>query len=502
MADRRLVKSGNTPFDRQIGGLLPGRPYLISGSPGTGKSVSCLEFLDVAVERGERAVLLTHDDPSDVRATAEFLGIDIDLALRDERLIVLRYQLDFVRRFGRAATPDEAFTELHRLIGPEAPNRIAIDSLVPFLDGGGAASNAVFALTGFLQELGATSLLTYPGDLAGLYDRKLEPLMQRAGGFFHLTSLAQGRRRGELEIRKLRYEASSVSPVRFRIEPGAGFVQDGQPNEPEEPLLEEIRRRILVVNIGATLSAETLHALEREFAVTVRAGIPAAFSELVRAGVGAVLLNVQRDVMRDGLELVRELRRADVRTPIVVVTPYVLRSSDRSRALRAGADDFIALRMPHDELLARLNAVTRRGRSTATVAPDSHGSPLAQPIGPDGTFDIMSAGAFTAAVGAYFAHERAPFFSLLQLTPENGNLAALGELTLGLCRVDAGDLIGLHSGGVAILVDRARPQDLDGLVTRVREAWQATGRESLAAEVIGFPAEEERVAAMFGIGTA
>ena len=49
MADRQLIKSGNLPLDRQIGGLLPGRPYFLSGSPGTGKSVSCLEFLSVGL---------------------------------------------------------------------------------------------------------------------------------------------------------------------------------------------------------------------------------------------------------------------------------------------------------------------------------------------------------------------------------------------------------------------------------------------------------------------
>jgi KaiC/GvpD/RAD55 family RecA-like ATPase/DNA-binding NarL/FixJ family response regulator len=499
--DRKLEKSGNVPLDRQIGGLLPQRPYLVSGGPGAGKSVSCLEFLDIALEHGERSVLLTHDDPADVIATAAFLGIDLERALRDERLILLRYQLDFVRRFGRAASTDDVFAELGRLIGTERPTRVAIDSMVPFLEGGGTASAAIFALTAFLQTLGATSLLTYPGDLGGLYDRRLEPLMQRAGGFFHLVNLPQGRRRGQVEIRKLRYEAPSVAPVRFRIEPGAGFVQDGAPNEPEERLLDELRRHLLIVNVGASFPPEALRAVEWQFRVTVRAGVAAAFSDLLRTGVGAVLLNVQRDTLRDGLQLVRELRRSDVRTPIVVVTPYLLRSNDRTRALRAGADDFVSLRIPEVELVERLAAVAQRGRSALATQNDPQAI-LAQPRRADGTPEVLTQSGFVALATAYLASARAPFFSLIQLTPPNGDLAAVGDLALRTCRIDEGDLVGIHSGGIAVLADGARPKDLEGLAGRLREAWASLGKGELGLEIIGFPAQEERVLRLFGANAA
>lgn len=498
MTGRELVKSGNVPLDRQIGGLLPGRPYLVSGGPGAGKSISGLEFLAVALDRGERAALVTHDNPADVIAAAEFLGIDLDRALRDGRLVLLRFQLDFARRFGRAATPDQAFAELRRLIGSPAPTRIAIDSLIPFLEGGGAGSGAMFALTRFLGDLGATSLSTYPGDLAGLYDRRIEPLMQHAGGFFHLTNLPQGRRRGLLEIRKLRYEAPSVAPVRFRIEPGNGFVQDGEPNEPEGHLLEEIRRRLLLVNVGAPLPPDILGSLERQFVVIVRAGVAAAFSDLVQTGVGAVLLNVQRDVIQDGLQLVRELRASDVRTPIIVVTPYLLRSSDRTSALRAGADDFLSLRIPEEEFAARVTATTRRGRSQAVADSGTGRSRVAQPTRPDGGYEILSSEAFFTAVTAYLGQERAPFFSLVRVTPGSGDQAELGRIALQTSRVDDGDLVGVLGEDILILADAARPRDAGKLGDRIQKAWSALGQAPLAVEVIGYPAEEQRILEMVG----
>ena len=500
MAERHFVKSGIPPLDRQIGGLLAGRPYLVSGSPGSGKSVSCLEFLDPALQLGETAVLLTHDDPADVLATAGFLGMDLEPALLDGRLIILRYQLDFVRRFGRAASVDDVFAELRRHLGGAAPTRLAIDSVVPFLEGGGAASTAIFALTQFLESLGVTALLTYPGDLAGLYDRRLEPLMQRAGGFFHLATQPQGRRRGVLEIRKLRFEAPSVAPVHFRIEPGAGFVQDGAPNEPDEVLLEELRRRLLVVNMVTPFPDELLRSVEREYQVTVRAGLPSAFSELVRAGVGAVLLNVRRDVINDALQLVRELRRSDVRTPIIVVTPYVLRSTDRTRALRAGADDFLSINVPHDEFLARVTAITRRGRSSATVPAESERPMVSQPTGASGAYEVFEPDGFATAVAAYLSQDRAPFFTLVTVRPANGDVATVAEIVLRVGRVESGDLVGLLHGGVVLLADGARPRDLGSLLERIQAQWAERGTGgTLELETIGYPAEEERVRAMFGV---
>src|SRR5512139_3963713 len=145
MSEHERISSGIPPLDRQIGGLVAGRPYVISGNPGTGKSVSCLEFLDVAIEHGEPAALLTHDDPADVLATAEFLGMDLEPALMDGRLTILRFHLDFARRFGRAASADEVFGELRGQLRSAAPRRLAVDSVVPFLEGGGASSAPMFA---------------------------------------------------------------------------------------------------------------------------------------------------------------------------------------------------------------------------------------------------------------------------------------------------------------------------------------------------------------------
>ena len=131
-----VVPSGIPPIDQQLYGLVPGRTYVLSGAPGTGKSVACLQFLAAALNAGERAAILTQDDPEDVLSQSEFLSLDLMNAVESERLILLRFQLDFSRRFSRAPSPDAAFTELRKLLGAEAPTRLVIDSVVPFIDGG------------------------------------------------------------------------------------------------------------------------------------------------------------------------------------------------------------------------------------------------------------------------------------------------------------------------------------------------------------------------------
>lgn len=217
-----LIKSGIAPLDERLGGIVAGRPYVLSGAPGTGKSIACLEFLYAALDDAGTVALLTHDDPSDVLAQAEYLGIDLTAALAEERFIIVRYQLDFARKFARTADPAAAFDELTRLLGERPLERIAVDPISPIVDAGTASSSPITALLNFLDRTGATSLLTHPGDLGGRFDRRLEPLTQRSSAIFHLS--ADRDRRGTLEIQKIRFAVPSTAPISFVIRPGVGIV--------------------------------------------------------------------------------------------------------------------------------------------------------------------------------------------------------------------------------------------------------------------------------------
>lgn len=72
----------------------------------------------------------------------------------------------------------------------------------------------------------------------------------------------------------------------------------------------------------------------------------------------------------DGFEVCRRLREQGVDTPILMLTARDA-VTDRVKGLDVGADDYLTKPFAFDELLARLRALTRRGRSrnlTATIA--------------------------------------------------------------------------------------------------------------------------------------
>lgn len=69
----------------------------------------------------------------------------------------------------------------------------------------------------------------------------------------------------------------------------------------------------------------------------------------------------------DGLSVCRNIRRAGVTTPILMLTA-LSETSDKVSGLNAGADDYLGKPFEYDELIARINALFRRSdTSEATV---------------------------------------------------------------------------------------------------------------------------------------
>lgn len=266
-----LVPSGIGPIDGQLEGLIGGRAYVLSGAPGTGKSIACLQFLSVGLAANEPVAILTQDDPDDLIAQGEFLGLDLAREIASERLFLLRYQLDFARRFSRASSPEVAFAELRSLLGPQAPSRFVIDSVVPFVDAGGASDSPASLMLQLLEDIGATSLVTYPGDIAGVYDRRLDPLMQRAAAIFYLS--ADRQRHRHVEIRKVRYRVPSVSPIPYRIEPVNGLVMGVEDIrwQAEEASGSGDRQRF-VIDLPPDAADDALRLLQSHYSVKVANG--------------------------------------------------------------------------------------------------------------------------------------------------------------------------------------------------------------------------------------
>ena len=66
--------------------------------------------------------------------------------------------------------------------------------------------------------------------------------------------------------------------------------------------------------------------------------------------------------LKEGVEVCKELRKSNIKTPIIMLTAKS-GVNDKVEGLDAGADDYLAKPFSLDELLARIRAVLRRGKS-------------------------------------------------------------------------------------------------------------------------------------------
>jgi len=82
----------------------------------------------------------------------------------------------------------------------------------------------------------------------------------------------------------------------------------------------------------------------------------------------------------DGLTLVQEMRRNKIMTPVLILSAKAT-VDDRVRGLRSGGDDYLTKPFAFDELLARVQALVRRGTGTVEPSTLTYG---------DLTLDLMS----------------------------------------------------------------------------------------------------------------
>jgi two-component system alkaline phosphatase synthesis response regulator PhoP len=122
-----------------------------------------------------------------------------------------------------------------------------------------------------------------------------------------------------------------------------------------------VSRRILVVEDEAALRLALSDRLRSEgYEVEVAADGVAGWERARRGGFDLVLLDVMLPG-KGGFDVLRDLRREGVDTPVLVLTARgeVL---DRVLGLKLGADDYLVKPFETAELLARIEALLRRAQ--------------------------------------------------------------------------------------------------------------------------------------------
>jgi two-component system response regulator MprA len=125
----------------------------------------------------------------------------------------------------------------------------------------------------------------------------------------------------------------------------------------------QLRERVLVVDDDPPLRRMLARTLSAEgYEVTVAPDGGAALLAAERSAPDVIVLDVAMPVI-DGLSVCRRLRSRGLPTPILMLTARDA-VTDRVAGLEAGADDYLVKPFAVPELIARLHALTRRGKGS------------------------------------------------------------------------------------------------------------------------------------------
>lgn len=193
MTDKKTerVGTGITGMDRMLGGgLIAGRPYVLSGTSGSGKTTFAIQFLQQGVKMGERALLVAVDEPpQEIRENVRALGWDVGkIRILDVHPTAKAYskRVSMVEVAAqksvsslmdtsgasaktealKKASPDLSLQSLQLMLKQELEEtpytRLAIDSLTSIKSLSETMSDtdtSIMSLLRFLSESGVTSLI-------------------------------------------------------------------------------------------------------------------------------------------------------------------------------------------------------------------------------------------------------------------------------------------------------------------------------------------------------
>lgn len=139
MIQTERVPTGIDGLDRTIeGGLPKGRSILVTGEPGTGKTIFALQFLFEGLKRGEKCMFVTADEgPMDVLEQAASLGWDLERYSDTKELSILNAgtYLSSLPGSGKERHVDvqKAVSDLAAFVNQIGVQRLVLDPAGPFV---------------------------------------------------------------------------------------------------------------------------------------------------------------------------------------------------------------------------------------------------------------------------------------------------------------------------------------------------------------------------------
>jgi circadian clock protein KaiC len=170
MIHSERVPTGVVGLDPLLeGGFPKGRSILVTGEPGTGKTVFALQFLQEGLKWGEKGVFVTADEaPMDVIEQAASLGWDFEQPVLNKELAILNAGSCLSTQPGagteRHIDVHKAVSDLADYVKQIGAQRLAIDPAGPFILPRDSAARIQDQTRRFIQllrsSLPTTNLLT------------------------------------------------------------------------------------------------------------------------------------------------------------------------------------------------------------------------------------------------------------------------------------------------------------------------------------------------------
>jgi circadian clock protein KaiC len=202
-----LAKSptGITGLDEVLGGGVPsGRPTLVCGSAGCGKSLFASEFLIRGImEYGEPGVLMTFEETADdIRKNVASLGFDVGRLVARKKLVIdhVRVERSEIEENGEYDL-EGLFIRLSHAIDQIGAKRVVLDtieSLFSGLNNQAILRSELRRLFGWLKERGMTTIITGERGDGALTRQGLEEYVSDC------VILLDHRVQGQISTRRLR----------------------------------------------------------------------------------------------------------------------------------------------------------------------------------------------------------------------------------------------------------------------------------------------------------
>ena len=158
--------TGIAGFDEITGGGLPrGRPTLVCGGPGCGKTLFAQQFLVHGAAHGENGVFVTFEETEDdILKNAASVGYDVPALIAQKRLVLeyIRVERSEIEETGEYDL-EGLFIRLDHALRSLRARRIVLDtieSLFAGLDNAGVLRAELRRLFAWLKERGITAIIT------------------------------------------------------------------------------------------------------------------------------------------------------------------------------------------------------------------------------------------------------------------------------------------------------------------------------------------------------